>query len=133
MRVVVLVAVVLLAGCGGAETTTPRPPTIPRALAQSLRAQSDGVAAALHAGDGCLAQQRAVALQTSVIKAVNRHRLAPRFQETLVGSVNDLVSRITCVPPPAPAPRSEPHAHPHPKPHAHPHPKPHAHHGKKHK
>jgi hypothetical protein len=125
MRVVVLLAVALLAGCGGADTTTPRPPMIPRSLAQSLRAQSDGVVAALQAGDGCLAQQRAVALQTSVIKAVNTHRVAPRFQETLVGSVNDLVSRITCVPPPAPAPRSKPHHHPHSKAHEH--------HGKKHK
>lgn len=104
MKVAALVAVLLLAGCGGRQTTAPRQPTIPRALAQSLRTQADGVAAALAAGDGCLAEQRAVALQTSVITAVNDGRLAPRFQEPLVGSVNDLVSRITCVPPPVARP-----------------------------
>jgi hypothetical protein len=109
---VAAVTVVLLAGCGSSHSSTPRRPTMPRALAQSLRAQADNVAAALAAGDGCLAQQRAVALQTSVIRAVNDRRLAPRFQETLVGSVNDLVSRITCVPPPPPPPA---HGHHHEK------------------
>jgi hypothetical protein len=100
--VAVAAAVLLLAACGSSHSTAPRQPTLPRALAQALRAQADGVAAALTAGDGCLAQQRAVGLQTSVIRAVNARRLPPRFQEPLVGSVNDLVSRITCVPPPAP-------------------------------
>jgi hypothetical protein len=103
MRALALAAVVfLLAGCGSSHSTTPRRPTMPRPLAQSLRAQADGIAAALAAGDGCLAQQRAVALQTSAIAAVNTRRLPPRFQEPLIGSVNDLVSRITCIPPPAP-------------------------------
>ena len=97
-----VVAAFLLAGCGSSQSPGPRQPTMPRELAQSLRAQADGVATALAAGDGCLAQQRAVALQTSVITAVNARRLPPGFQESLVGSVNDLVSRITCVPPPAP-------------------------------
>jgi hypothetical protein len=39
-----------------------------------------------------------------VIDAVQTRRLRPRFQETLVGAVNELATRITCVPPPAPAP-----------------------------
>ena len=116
---VAAVTVVLLAGCGSSHSSTPRRPTMPRALAQSLRAQADNVAAALAAGDGCLAQQRAVALQTSVIRAVNDRRLAPRFQETLVGSVNDLVSRITCVPPPAAPAPPPPHGHDHEKHHEH--------------
>jgi hypothetical protein len=118
-----LCVVLLVAGCGSAQTTKPRQPTLPRALAQSLRRQADSVAAALAAGDGCLAQQRAVALQTSVIRAVNARRLQPRFQETLVGSVNDLVSRIRCVPPPvqpAAAPVHGPPKHEeHHKPHGH--------------
>ena len=118
MKALALVAVLLLAGCGSSHSTPPRQPTMPRALAQSLRAQADGVAAALTAGDGCLAQQRAVGLQTSVISAVNARRLPPRFQETLVGSVNDLVSRIACVPPPA-APAPAPHGHEHEKHHDH--------------
>lgn len=110
-RGVALIIVLFVAGCGGAHTTTPRQPTMPRALAQSLRAQADGIAAALTAGDGCLAQQRAVSLQASVITAVNARRLPPRFQETLLGSVNDLVSRITCVPPPVAQPTEHGHKH----------------------
>ena len=102
-------------GAGRRSSTAPRQPTIPHALAQSLRAQADGVAAALAAGDGCTAQQRAVTLRTAVITAVNERRLPARFQETLVGAVNDLASRITCVPPPArPAPPPA-HGHEHKK------------------
>jgi len=106
MKTLALVAVLLLAGCGGSHRTAPpRQPKLPRALASAWRAQADGVGAALDVGDGCLAQQRAVALRTSVIDAVNHRRVAPRFQETLLGAVNDLASRITCVPPaPPPAP-----------------------------
>jgi predicted ABC-type ATPase len=100
MKVLALVALLLLAGCGGAHKTTPRQPHLPHALAGAWRAQADGIAAALAAGDGCLAQQRAVALRISVIDAVNGRRLSPRFQETLLGAVNDLASRISCVPPP---------------------------------
>ena len=70
--------------------------------------QAEGVAAALAAEDGCLARLRATALQSAVIDAVNARRLPPRFQETLLGSVNDLVSRITCAPPPPP-PRDHGH------------------------
>lgn len=106
-----LAAVLCLAGCGGTHTPPPRQPTLPRALAQSLRAQADGVAAALAAGDGCLARQRAAALQSSVISAVNTRRLPARFQETLLGSVNDLVARITCLPPPPPTEHGHGHGH----------------------
>jgi hypothetical protein len=119
-----LVAVVLLAGCGGAHRVTPRQPRLPAALAGPWRTQADAVAAALASGDGCLAQQRAVALRTSVIAAVNSHTLPPRFQEQLVGAVNDLAGRIHCAPPaPAPAPVAHGHSKP-PKP-----PKPPKHHG----
>jgi hypothetical protein len=109
MKIVCAAALLLLAGCGGAHPTTPRLPRLPHALASTWRAEADGVASALAAGDGCLAQQRAVALQSSVIGAVNKRRLPPRFEETLLGSVNDLVSRIACVPPPAPAAPPAPH------------------------
>jgi hypothetical protein len=47
-----------------------------------------------------------------VIDAVNARRLRPRFQETLVGAVNDLASRIACVPPP-PAPPAPHQGHGH--------------------
>lgn len=114
-RGVALAAVLVLAGCGGTHTTTPRQPTLPRTLAQSLRAQADGVAAALAAGDGCLARQRAAVLQSSVISAVNARRLPARFQETLLGSVNDLLARIACAPPPPPAEHGHGHGHGHGK------------------
>jgi hypothetical protein len=108
MKTLAVVAVLLLAGCGGAHRTEPRVPKLPHALASAWRAQANGVAAALDAGDGCLAQQRAVALRASVIDAVQTRRLRPRFQETLVGAVNELATRITCVPPPPPAPPPTP-------------------------
>jgi len=104
MKTLAVAAVLLLAGCGGAHRTEPRVPKLPHALASAWRAQANGVAAALDAGDGCLAQQRAAALRASVIDAVNARRLRPRFQETLVSAVNDLASRVACVPPRAPAP-----------------------------
>jgi uncharacterized lipoprotein YmbA len=112
MKTLAAVALLLLAGCGGAHRTEPRIPKLPHALASAWRAQANGVAAALDAGDGCLAQQRAVALRASVIDAVNARRLRPRFQETLVGAVNDLASRIACVPPP-PAPPAPHQGHGH--------------------
>jgi len=98
-------ATLLLAGCGGAAQPQARQPHLPRALATSWRAQADAVAAALAAGDGCTAKTRAAALQSSVIDAVNAHRVSPRFQETLMAAVGDLASRIGCTrPAPAPAP-----------------------------
>jgi len=126
-RLGLILVVLLLAACGSAapqpKTVTPK---LPRALASGWRAQADAVAAALQSGDGCTAQAKAVALRTSVIAAVNAHRVSPRFQETLLAAVNDLSSRITCTPPPAPAPTPAPK----PKPHDHPEPPKHGRHGK---
>ena len=99
-RAALLLVVAALAGCGGAQPVKPRQPHLPSSLAQPWRAGSDAVAAALAAGDGCLALQRATALRTAVIAAVNAHTLPPRFQEPLVSAVNDLVARIRCSPPP---------------------------------
>ena len=90
-RAAAFLAVALLAGCGSAAG-----PRLPRALAATWSSDADAVAAALHAGDACLAQRRAGMLQASVIAAVNAHRLRPEFQETLVGAVNDLATRIRC-------------------------------------
>ena len=91
-----LAVVTVLAGCGSQHEAAPKQPLLPHALATAWRHDADGVAAALAAGDGCLAQQRVTALQNSVIAAVNARRLGPRFQEPLVGAVNDLASRIRC-------------------------------------
>jgi hypothetical protein len=98
--VVALVALAV-AGCGGTQqAASPRPvPKLPRALAQSFAQQADGVAAALEAGDGCTALQRAVTLRTQVVGAVNAHRVPRRYLEPLVSTANDLAGRITCTPP----------------------------------
>jgi hypothetical protein len=89
---VLAAAIVVLAGCG----TQPREPRLPHDLAAAWQSRANGVAAALAGGDTCLARRRAVALQTSVIDAVNAHRLAASFQEPLVGAVNELATRIRC-------------------------------------
>jgi hypothetical protein len=45
--------------------------------------------------------------------------LPPRFQEPLMGAVNDLNDRITCTPPPPPAPVTDEHGRGHEKDHGH--------------
>jgi hypothetical protein len=112
-RAALLAAVVLLAGCGSQRAAAPKQPHLPHALAAAWRRDADAIAASLGVGDGCLARQRTVALRTAVIAAVNAGRLAPRFQEPLVGAVNDLASRVRCVPGPAPAPAHDDHGHGH--------------------
>lgn len=121
-RLAALVAVLALAGCGGAaKKPAPAVPKLPRALASAWRAQADGVAAALASGDGCLAEQRMQALQQAVIDAVNARTVPGRFQEPLLGAVNDLAGRISCTPPPAPAPTPPEKQHPPHPPHGHGH------------
>ncbi|HZS24699.1 MAG TPA: hypothetical protein VFA30_06885 [Gaiellaceae bacterium] len=104
-RLAVLGAVAALAaGCGGGTTPKAHGPRLPRALAQSWSRQADAVAAALTAGDGCAAQQRANALRTQVIAAVDAGRIPARLLEPLTSAVNELPSRIACTPPAASAP-----------------------------
>jgi hypothetical protein len=101
-RLLPLLCVLALAGCGGTvHRSTAKAPRIPRALAQSWAQQSDAIASALGAGDGCAAQQRATSLRSQVIAAVNDRQLPRRFLEPLTSAVNDLAGRITCTPPPA--------------------------------
>ena len=130
MKRLLLIGVMVLAGCGGAQQAQPRRPHLPRALATEWRAQSDAIAAALAVRDGCTAQAHARALRTSVIDAIHAGRVPQRFQETLTGAVNGLPERIGCTPPaPPPTPAPRPHGHPHPHP---PHGHGHGHgHGKK--
>ena len=90
----------------------PPPPTLSHSLGSSLAAGSDRVAAALAAGDSCRALTLAQRLQQRTIAAINDGRVSAGLQEQLLSSVNALVARVQCVPPPAPrppAPRVEPH------------------------
>jgi hypothetical protein len=111
-----------LTACGGAKhTAPPPPPAFAHSLGSSLAAQSDGVAAALAAGDSCRASTLARRLQQQTIAAINQHRVAPALEEQLSSAVNALVVRVKCVPPPAvtpattPAPRKHEHPHDHGK------------------
>lgn len=122
----VALAALATAGCGGAArtaapTTAPAPSKLPRALAQGWAQQADEIAAALAAGDGCRAETRAVALRAQVVQAVNDRRVARRFLEPLVGTVNALPDRIACNPAPAPAPADTTHGHEHLQRHGHGH------------
>jgi hypothetical protein len=98
--VVLVVAALGVAGCSGSQQAAPPKPApkIPRTLAQSWAQQADQVAAAIDAGDGCTAQQRAVTLRTQVVDAVNAHQVPRRYLEPLVSTTNDLAGRIACTP-----------------------------------
>jgi hypothetical protein len=93
---------------------------LPHALAFELAATSDAVAASLAAGNSCRALTLARRLQARTIAAINAGRVPSGLQEDVSGSVNALVARVTCVPPPAPAPPAEKkHGHEKHKGHGH--------------
>jgi hypothetical protein len=94
-----VLAVVVLAGCGsGDERPAPVRPKLPFEVAQRLADRSDNVAVALVAGDTCGALDEARRLQEDAIAAINGRRVPAAFQEQLSTTVNDLVSRIECIP-----------------------------------
>jgi bacterioferritin-associated ferredoxin len=92
-------AALCLSGCGSSpsERAAP-PPKLPAPVAQTLAARSDEVAQALAAGDSCGALDAAHQLQQETIAAINARRVSAAFQEHLLTTVNDLASRIGCVP-----------------------------------
>lgn len=96
-------AALCLSACGGAKQAAAPPPTFSHKLASSLATQSDAVADALAAGDTCRALALAQRLQQRTIAAINGGSVAAGLQEQLSGAVNELVSRVHCVPPAAPA------------------------------
>jgi hypothetical protein len=114
-------AMLALAGCGGASPPPPaaKPPRIPHALAQTWATQADAVAQALSDGDSCTALKDANDLRNAV--AGSMEQIPIRLRATLTSVVETLPGRITCNPaPPAP----QPGRHKPPKP-----PKPPHHHG----
>jgi hypothetical protein len=104
---VLLVAAATLPGCGGhgrANRAVQPLPKLPRALAVQLSGRSQEVAGKLEARDTCGAQLDAIRLQQETIAAINGRRVPHALQETLQSSVNDLASRIHCLPRRAPSP-----------------------------
>lgn len=100
----------LAAGCGSNSdrASGPPPPRLPRALAQDFARRADGIAARVDAGDNCGALQLASALQQRTVRLIGR--VPPVYQETLQGTVNDIVARISCAP--VPSTRGQPHTKP---------------------
>jgi hypothetical protein len=95
-----LAAALCLSACGGAkQSAPPPPPTFGRALASSLAAESDGIAAALGAGHSCRALALARRLQERTIAAINNGHVPAGLQEQLSGAVNELLVHVHCVPP----------------------------------
>jgi hypothetical protein len=95
-----LLALVVLAGCGGSRSAAPEP-TLPAPLAARLAASADETARLAAAGDGCGARKQALALRGATVAAINTHQVPGPLQEPLQASASDLVSRIACTPPPA--------------------------------
>jgi hypothetical protein len=97
-----LAAIVLLSSCGGGDQrrATP-PPTLPRPVALGLARASDGVAAALAAGDNCRALTLARSLQQQTSAAGTVAGIPPSLRRPLQAAVNGLARRIECTPPPA--------------------------------
>lgn len=97
-----LAAIVLLSGCGGgAQRRATPPPTLPRPIALGLARASDGVAAALGAGDNCRALTLARSLQQQTSAAGTVAGIPPSLRRPLQAAVNGLARRIECTPPPA--------------------------------
>ena len=124
-----LLAVLVLAGCGGAARppAAAKPPHIPRVLARAWATEASSVAQALAAGDGCTALHQATALRDSVAEA--HARVPVRLRTQLAAVVEQLPGRITCNPPAPAAPvvqRPTPHP-PHPPWHDHWHGRGHGH------
>jgi uncharacterized protein YceK len=91
-RAVLLLAVLVVAGCGGAATHTA--PPLPHALALRWAQQ----AAAIAAADPCTAHRQAAVLRTAVILAINKQQIPQRLLEPLTSKVNALAAHQACAP-----------------------------------
>ena len=94
-------ALLLLAGCGGADRPAPppppRPPRIPAGVAARLAGEADAVAR-LPAGS-CAARNAAARFRDDVIASVGR--IPSRYQEPLVSAANALADRTAACSRPA--------------------------------
>ena len=100
-RLAVFLLTLAIAGCGGSRRAAPPTqagPRIPGDLARRLAAETDAVAAALHAGDCSKARRLALALRADTTRSIGR--VPSRLVEDLSTGVNVLVDDIHC---PAPA------------------------------
>jgi hypothetical protein len=91
-------ALVLAAGCGGAERNA-----IPAHSADGLADRSERVAAALERGDRCEADRLADAL----LRASARARLPQDYRSPFLAAARSLAARIECPPPPPPVQAEE--------------------------
>ncbi len=88
-RFLLLVLVLLAAGCGGDEGND---------VAERLAVRSESVATEVEAGDACDARVEAEALQQEAIAAVNAGDVPQELQEDVLGAVNALLAAIGCNP-----------------------------------
>ncbi len=93
-----LAAALCLNACGGSKHSVPPPPTFSHSLGSSLAAQTDAVASALAAGESCSALALARQLQQRTNEAITEGRVAAGLQAQLSSAVNELVTRVQCVP-----------------------------------
>jgi hypothetical protein len=85
----------LLAGCGGSPRAS-APPKLPGRLAESWAVRAEAIAAAAERGNDCRARRLAGSLATEV--ALKRGKIPRRLRTQLLGAVEALSGRITCVP-----------------------------------
>jgi hypothetical protein len=86
----------LTPACGGSEEAAPAEPRLPRALAETLAAKSDAVAAHLDARDSCSAAEEAASLQETAVAAIEDGKVPPAFEAELEANVTELAGRIRC-------------------------------------
>ncbi|HEX6680172.1 MAG TPA: hypothetical protein VF063_05960 [Gaiellaceae bacterium] len=96
----------LLAACGG----TAKQASIRQPAAERLAIVSDGVAAALRAGNSCLAATRARALRSQVAAGISAGSIPKPLAADARAASTRLASQVSCTPPPPPPPPAAPPA-----------------------
>jgi hypothetical protein len=99
-RVLAVLAVLTLVGCGGSPTVAQKPPTLSPDVANALAARADRVASLAEQGQTCRAAAEAHQLQQDTIAAVNAGHVPGPLQEPLQGAANRLAAALVCAPPP---------------------------------